>query len=395
MPSRQFHGKSRHGCRTCKKRKVRCDLGRPVCANCTRLSRECIYADQLDPAGGASPTETAAQLVRPPAPHSVADSSEGWAPTLIDLELMHYFTAHTSLATDEVHDYLWTVVIPKMGFQHPFLLHGILAVAAMQKRKQATEPERSELLDVARDHQQRALSEYIPILVEITEKNCHALFAFSQTIAAMSYALLQLPSAQRSAQDFVQGIVAVFDLLIGTTVIAVQGREWLRAGELAPMMGHGPALLDWNMLPLSDEPKVALASLIDRIQSLSAAQHASPESSEYAVTLDCCISAIDKLRPLFPRMPQTTPRKNTVIGWPVFVDTCYIALLKLEDEAALVVLAYYGVTIHALDHVWWLNGLGAKVVQAVSEIVSEEWAPYLVWPKNEVAKSVAGGMELA
>lgn len=308
---------------------------------------------------------------------------------------MHHFTAHTSLATHEVHDYLWTVVIPKMGFLHPFLLHGILAVAAMQKRKQATEPERSELLDVARDHQQRALSEYISMLIEITEENCHALFAFSQAIAAMSYALLQLPSAQRSANDFVQGIVAVFDLFIGTTVIAVQGREWLRTGELAPIMRHGPSLLDWNMLPLSDEPKVALASLIDRIQSLSAAQHASPESSEYAVTPDCYISAMDKLRPLFPRMPQTTSNIGTVIGWTVFIDPSHVALLKLQDEAALVVLAYYGVTIHALDHVWWLNGLGAKVVQAVSKIVSEEWAPYLVWPKNEVAKTVAGGMDLA
>ena len=138
-------------------------------------------------------------------------------------------------------------------------------MASVQKRKQATEPQRSDLLDVARDHQQQALSEYIPMLVDVTEENCHALFACSQALAARSYALLQLRSAQRSARDYVQGIVAVSDLLVGTTVIAFQDREWLRAGKLAPMIGHGPSLLDWKMFPLSDEPKVALASLIDRI----------------------------------------------------------------------------------------------------------------------------------
>ena len=307
---------------------------------------------------------------------------------------MHHFTTYTSLATQEVpgHDYLWNIVIPKMSFQHPFLLHGILAVAAMHKRKHATEPQRSDMLDVARDHQQQALSDYIPLLAEITDESCHALFAFSHVIAAMSYALLQLPNAQRSARDFVQGMVAVFDILIGTTVIAVQGRKWLGAGELATMMGHGLSLLDWNMLPLSEEPKDALASLVDRMQSLSASQHAFPKSSDYAVAPNCYVSAIDKLRPLFPQVPKTKPRIDTVIGWPVFIDPSYIALLKVQDEAALVVLAYYRVTVHRLDHVWWLSGLGANLVQAVSEIVSDEWAQDLVWPKNEVAKAVMGDM---
>ncbi|KAJ5106206.1 transcriptional regulator family: Fungal Specific TF [Penicillium angulare] len=35
--------RSRSGCATCKKRKVRCDEGLPTCANCTRLGAECHY----------------------------------------------------------------------------------------------------------------------------------------------------------------------------------------------------------------------------------------------------------------------------------------------------------------------------------------------------------------
>lgn len=35
--------RSRTGCTTCKRRKVRCDESTPVCANCTRLGAECTY----------------------------------------------------------------------------------------------------------------------------------------------------------------------------------------------------------------------------------------------------------------------------------------------------------------------------------------------------------------
>ena len=308
---------------------------------------------------------------------------------------MHHFTAYTSMATSEYpgHDYLWNVVIPKMGFQHSFLLHGILSVAALHKRKQVQElQQQAMLLEVARDHQQQALTEYIPLVGDITDENCHALFAFSQALAAISYTLLQLPAAQQSPRDFIQGIVAVFDLLIGTVVIAVEGRDWLRRGELASMMGHGPSMLDWNMMPLSDEPKIALASLLDRIQSLPTRNPGrSPESSvDVATAKDCYVEAVQKMKPLFPRMPETRPKISTVIGWAVFVDAKYIALLKQEDAAALVILAYYGVTLHKLDHVWWLSGLGARLVHAVSEIVSEEWAPYLIWPKSEVMTGSIG-----
>jgi Fungal Zn(2)-Cys(6) binuclear cluster domain/Fungal specific transcription factor domain len=397
MPSRQFHGKSRHGCKTCKKRKVRCDLGRPVCANCTRLSRECEYAEQLGPAG-IQQGESANQLIQLAPPRSIADSSEGdgggegWILNLLDLELMHHFTAFTAVRMSDIPttNQLWTTVIPQIGFRHPFLLHGILSMAALHRRTDpaATEFQQAALLDLARDHQQQALSEYIPLLGNITSDNCHALFAFSQIIAAVSYALLHLARGQNTAQDFVQGIVAVFDLLIGSVVIAFEAKEALRRGELASLMGHGPSLLDWNMAPLSDEPEAALAALVDRVQNMSPGSRLSPDSGSGAAGMpgqgEYYVSAIQKLHPLFPRHPQSTPRISTVIGWPVFLDASYIALLRREEHAALVVLAYYGVTLYKLNECWWLQGLGASLVLAVSEIVGEEWKGYLNWPRNEV-----------
>lgn len=44
---RKFDQRSRSGCATCKKRRVKCDEVHPLCSNCTRLSLTCEYNQQL------------------------------------------------------------------------------------------------------------------------------------------------------------------------------------------------------------------------------------------------------------------------------------------------------------------------------------------------------------
>nr|QEO75748.1 UPC2 [Candida tropicalis] len=40
---RKYHQKSRNGCSTCKRRRVKCDEQKPVCGNCTKLKLDCGY----------------------------------------------------------------------------------------------------------------------------------------------------------------------------------------------------------------------------------------------------------------------------------------------------------------------------------------------------------------
>lgn len=40
---RKFHKKSRNGCTTCKRRRVKCDETKPICARCERMGIECVY----------------------------------------------------------------------------------------------------------------------------------------------------------------------------------------------------------------------------------------------------------------------------------------------------------------------------------------------------------------
>jgi Fungal specific transcription factor domain/Fungal Zn(2)-Cys(6) binuclear cluster domain len=59
----QSRGRVRSGCLTCRKRKVKCDEHRPICFNCDRLSRTCVYDNnraqresRSQPSSQASPT---------------------------------------------------------------------------------------------------------------------------------------------------------------------------------------------------------------------------------------------------------------------------------------------------------------------------------------------------
>ena len=40
---RKFHNKSKNGCDNCKRRRVKCDEGKPACKKCTNMKLECLY----------------------------------------------------------------------------------------------------------------------------------------------------------------------------------------------------------------------------------------------------------------------------------------------------------------------------------------------------------------
>lgn len=46
-PRARLPPRSRTGCWTCRTRKVKCDEGRPVCGQCTRLGHNCDYSPRL------------------------------------------------------------------------------------------------------------------------------------------------------------------------------------------------------------------------------------------------------------------------------------------------------------------------------------------------------------
>ncbi|KAK6523205.1 hypothetical protein TWF694_006097 [Orbilia ellipsospora] len=45
--ARRFHNKSRHGCKSCKERRIKCDEVQPKCSNCVRRGADCDYPPKV------------------------------------------------------------------------------------------------------------------------------------------------------------------------------------------------------------------------------------------------------------------------------------------------------------------------------------------------------------
>lgn len=95
--------------------------------------------------------------------------------------------------------------------------------------------------------------------------------------------------------------------------------------------------------------------------------------------------SIEMLSNAFPTTDGQPARLGAVIGWPVFTDRRFLDLLRHNDPLALIVLAYYGRALHAFSGIWWIHGLGQRLVQAVSQILGADYRPLLNWPLQGVA----------
>ena len=388
MPSRKFHSKNRHGCDVCKKSKVKCDLARPICARCTRLSRPCSFAREDETATTDFTSTAKAAARRPAASTPEASPFISQAPHQ-ELRLMHHFSTSTCFTMTDVPEIypLWQIAIPKIAFSEDFLLHGLLAISALQlqhEKVSTPQPTSPSWLDLARTYQQSALSSYIPKLKTIDDQNCHALFALSAILGGLSYAFLKFPEKDEdSSAAFVQNVIDIFDLLVGSSAIAVEGQQWLKKGPLEPLFTD----------PFKEreppDPTSDVARSLDALLQADSRPHSpistSYTSSDAASNQVVYLSSIHFLLRLFPSStPNTTspfgsgnPSAAAVISWPVFLGPKFLSLLKAWDPKALVILAHYAAALHIREDIWYLKGLGYRLARAIYDVLSIEWRPFV------------------
>lgn len=106
---RRPHSKSRHGCTTCKRRRVKCDETHPICNNCKHLNLECSFAGE-----------------------SIFPFVQGGL-NIMDIRFFYHYTTvvcKSIMASGISNDSIWQKTVPEMAFEHPFLMHAILAFSA-------------------------------------------------------------------------------------------------------------------------------------------------------------------------------------------------------------------------------------------------------------------------
>jgi hypothetical protein len=106
---RKGHTKSRRGCFTCKKRKIKCQETRPMCGNCEKAGMTCEYPS---PPTIASPVPII-QLQSTPTVFSIKD-----------MQFFHHFLIKAYPHLPVGADHLWTIDIPAVAHEvcYPLVL---------------------------------------------------------------------------------------------------------------------------------------------------------------------------------------------------------------------------------------------------------------------------------
>ncbi|OHW90095.1 fungal Zn binuclear cluster domain containing protein [Colletotrichum incanum] len=283
---------------------------------------------------------------------------------MTDMQLVHHFTSNTAHTLSENPDFvhLWTTTVPQIAFAHDFLLHGILAVAAIHVAHCNPE-KRDEYATISTRHQNVALSKFSPGLSEIGEKNADAYVLHAICIFLLNTYSIANPHGPITPKDVAQSFI----LLQGIKSILTLpfAHQYIYSGPLARWLYQGGV-----------EPAVGgnYSSKIDDLLNLTRSMAPSDDTTT-------CQSALEGLKITFAAVSTPQHRSGLVWRWAVSLPQSFLELISQNHPMALVILMYYAALVHASErNMWYLFGWGNNVASALDKAIQEPWREWIQWP---------------
>lgn len=309
-----------------------------------------------------------------------------------DLELMHHYTAVTSLtlprAQEELH--VWQVQVPKLAFKYPFLVHQILAVTSFHLAYLQPE-QRGEHSLHASQHQNRSIEGMRGHLAEITVDNCHALFMASSLLlvgAFASFANIKpsgAPLIEGQRPPTVEDMIDVFMLDRGVASVLHSSEDVIQAGYFRDLFHFKP----------QERSNPFMAHVADELRTLGGLVNADASIDPVVrILVDMEITKlIDAIEKAVVTTDEAEMRVTTL--WPITVSDDYITLLRQRNELALLVLVYYcSIMYRAEANTWFVKGWAVSVAADIEKLISLKWRDAVKSPLEQIFLRSPDGWEV-
>ncbi|KAH9820420.1 GAL4-like Zn(II)2Cys6 (or C6 zinc) binuclear cluster DNA-binding domain [Teratosphaeria destructans] len=344
-----------------------CNEGRPQCSNCVRQDTICEYANPAStphPAVEASnirPRDAASSNVLPALPpprHSVFDA--------LDLAIMHHYSTMASLRILTLPDaqHCWQNTIPRYAQDHVFLMHGILALAALDMSRTTDSEQRMRCRTRALHHQQAGLAIFQGWLTQPEPSaRIEAIFAFSCILIIITFATPGVDNERPS----INGVLDVIRLYRGPKVMASKSWHLISTSDISPLLGEwkGPTELDFPY-----DLRVHFDNLNFRLED-------EDDNQAWTVLMECIARSI--------RTHQETEFK--AIGtWPALMSSTFFDRLQALQGQALVMLAQFSFVLRRFRFLWWLDGWDSILLQAVDQCLTEADKRRFHWSVSEMQR---------
>jgi hypothetical protein len=298
--------------------------------------------------------------------------------------LLYHYGIHTalSLPNQKEMQQTWQHWLPERALSQPFLMYGLTALSAFHlAHKSKPDQCHNGISDnaiwiaLALKHQTKALEYFRSSLLDVTEQNCHDLFALANFLIIMSLT----SSSFASTRSDLSMVIALEPLLLirGTGEMLTLTFTWINVGPMARLIrGHVLVLPPDHVLPAAVAMRFTqLKSMlietdsIEAQEALSSLQEIYHEASYSQVAI------------------ETNP--GIVWKWAGTVSDNFVSLLKSSHPGALVVYAHWVILSQSLNDEWHFRGWAERALREISHVLDDAWKQWLVWPEEQMMSSLA------
>lgn len=172
--------------------------------------------------------------VLPRAPGSSAQNTEDWG---LDLELMHHYCSVTSntMSWREDARHVWRVILPMEGYSNKYVMHGLLAIAALHKAYLYS-TQKVKYVKAASHHLAVGLKEFRELVASpVDPGNWQPVFCFASMIS-VHLSTVPVRLGVEHWPDPISNIVDLFASIKGFQEIMKPFLRYLRKTQLAPLV---------------------------------------------------------------------------------------------------------------------------------------------------------------
>ncbi|GAB1310099.1 Sterol uptake control protein 2 [Madurella fahalii] len=426
--NRRSHAKSRTGCRTCKRRRIKCDENKPSCRNCERYAVTCDFiksqvASTSTPASSHEGRGIAGPGCSLPTSQLQGSMVSSCDINMVDLELMHNFTTYTctTMASDPAVRQLLRTTAVHMAVDCEYIMRSILAVSALHLSRYR--PRKKDLyLERAMQHHQAASSAAIEQMTNLRAEECERLHIFSMLTV---YYALGCPVNEVDLAPESPLIPHWLRLLHGMEPILCMLEPQKYRGVLTPLFDFGrrrmtpflkstpprdPSLLvdvqtlvhrtctDTDLIPIYDDMieqlRRMLGLLLTPPRSSLGVAYAHPNDGSLSPSIN--VRREDNLSMSTPESSTSaaavaSPAWNNLEAWDILIwqwtqGKDFLPLLEavLPPQEALVIFVYCLLVLRKLENQWWVEGWANHLMGKTWALLDEEHRHWVGWATEEM-----------
>ncbi|KAH7406824.1 hypothetical protein DE146DRAFT_607468 [Phaeosphaeria sp. MPI-PUGE-AT-0046c] len=364
--------------------RCQCDELRPNCTQCVKQGTSCEYRQLTS-------REASLGSPRPVATISSSTEHSNGTPTaqfreesystdlnISQLRLLHHYTTVTArtLAHSTESEAVFATNLVETAFDHPFLLHAVLALAAvhLSRLDDPQSSSRTKYRTLADQHYDAALSGFRNTVRNIDQTNWKSVLMFAG-------ALLRYSCTSTVTNGGDPDIA--FDHFLSNLALTRQTRSMVTGfyhqlieSELGHLIPDDVKGRDWTTAEAPAETE-----LIQLRKFREVIHHLYPPD-----IVDAYGYAIHVLELVFDVAAESSepPSGALLMIWIHFVPDRYIELLTERQPGSLIILAHYAVLLRKSECYWYLEGVAEQLLSIVNAFIPTEWMTWLAWPKSQI-----------